>query len=164
MWDTVGGPTGYNAASFYTSSQNADGHSSQLSARCPPELLRAVDVMVSSGYFPPLKTTSDLVRDAIHHRLQQLNTMLGDGEVDEVLRSQRILHERIEREERLVNLHKQVRDIERVVAGYGPDGTEQAVIFLRGVLEEVAGMPPFWRDRYRGEITARFGRLLEEGD
>jgi hypothetical protein len=73
---------GYSVDKFYTQATDARGHSSDLHVRIPPDWARRLDVVFESRAFP-YKTRSDIVRDALFHRLHHLSERLSPGQQDD---------------------------------------------------------------------------------
>lgn len=67
---------GYARTHFYTAGTDKRGHSERLVARVPPTVMGEVAHLVQSGLIPEYRTAADFVRDAIHHRLHDIETMI----------------------------------------------------------------------------------------
>ena len=62
----------YAEDKFYIRHTDGKGQSASLRVTVPPELARQLQVLVESGKLP-YKTKSDVIADAIHHRLHWLD-------------------------------------------------------------------------------------------
>lgn len=81
----------YDVTEFYTRGSDARGHGENVTVRVKPEIRGELASLVASGHVPDYTTMSDVVRDAIVHRLRWLannadNAQLRDRLQDSVRR------------------------------------------------------------------------------
>ena len=152
----------YNPDNFYTFSQDTKGHSNAIHVRVPPNIMGAVDELVQSKIFEPLRTTSDFVRDAIHHRLHYLserNNSTVDSDVNSTLRAARLMQAHIDALDNLREYRKIIESAADAVNAVSDSKSEQKKL-VNNLMSEVEDMPAYWKNRYMQEIKQRFGHLL----
>lgn len=64
--------TAYSIDKFYTQSTDKRGHTEHIRVGLPPGLLAKVQELVQGSQFPDYRTSQDIVRDAVYHRLHYL--------------------------------------------------------------------------------------------
>jgi len=74
---------GYDESKFYTRATDKRGFSQDFHFRVAPDWLRIMEEVFDSKVFP-YKTKSDIVRDALFHRLHWLRQQMLSGKQDEV--------------------------------------------------------------------------------
>lgn len=79
---------------FYTGGSDKRGHSERMSVRVPPIVAGEILRLVQSGKIPEYRTTSDMVRDAVYHRLHDLEAMINDPKFTNRTSIVRLLAER----------------------------------------------------------------------
>lgn len=62
----------YDIDNFYTASEDKHGHSAHVAIRVSKTMAAVMQQVLESRQFPAYTTTSDIVRDAIYHRLRHL--------------------------------------------------------------------------------------------
>lgn len=167
-WGTEIG--GYDVSRFYTRATDGQGHKESIHVKIPPYIARLMAELVESGAVPAYRTSGDIVRDALVHRLHWLDEqgyLRGSREARTLLRLQVAMQQRLDQEH---NHQTYLRQIEqtaataRSLALMGPEGVEQARSMVEQMLEAVAAVDdsPFWRERYRQaleEILKELSRL-----
>lgn len=63
----------YSVGKFYTKASDERGHNKSLRFDIPPQLAGMINEVLNSGLLP-YRSTADLIRDAIHHRLRFLTS------------------------------------------------------------------------------------------
>lgn len=81
----------YDPSHFYIKSTDGRGHGEKMSLTVPPEILGRIQAMIETRKFP-YRTTHDFIRDAVLHRLHQLNDVTLDPVLGEFLNQQRLAH------------------------------------------------------------------------
>lgn len=71
----------YSPDSFFTRATDGNGHDTVMSLKVSPALMGEIQRLVQSRIIPQYRTHSDLVRDALIHRLRYLADEF-DGSVD----------------------------------------------------------------------------------
>ena len=152
----------YSLDNFYIAAQDTKGHGNTIHARVPPNIMRAVDELVQSKAFVQLRTSSDFVRDAIHHRLHYLserNSSTVDSEVNSILRGMRLMQAHIDKLDTLREYKKVIDSAADAINAVSDSKSEQKKL-VDNLMSEVSDMPAYWRNRYTQEIKQRFGHLL----
>ena len=80
-WD-VTTPVGYNPNGFYTQASDGKGHSGKLTVKIPVNVAGEIANVYQSGKIPEIRNAQDFVRDAIIHRLHQLQPILDDPDLE----------------------------------------------------------------------------------
>ena len=151
----------YNPKDFIVPAGDDKGHNIRLQVRCIPAYSRRIDVLVSSRKFP-YKTSSDLIRDAIHRHLNFLSELEPKIPVNmaSLEMVNRIINADREKIEFAGSFEKLSRTVQELL-GRGAKGEARRLVLE--VSHQVDRMEAgYWRDWYRQEIKSRFGHLLEE--
>lgn len=97
---------GYRSDDFYIGSTDTRGHSQNMQVPLPTNIAGRVGELVQSKEFPAYRTSQDLIRDAVCHRLQRLAEMADDPEV------KKRLAEAVVMERRASQIAQHARDLE----------------------------------------------------
>lgn len=68
---------GYSPDQFFTPASDTKGHSERVRVNLRPDVLPALGALVASGQFEAYRSTHDVIRDAIYHRLHWLADQAG---------------------------------------------------------------------------------------
>lgn len=151
----------YNPRDFIVPAGDNKGHNIRLHVRCNPAYGRRIDVLVSSRKFP-YKTSSDLIRDAIHRHLNFLIDLEPKIPVD--MASLEMVNKIINAERESIEFGKSFEKLSgnvQELLGRGAKGeASRQVLEVSHLVDRME--PGYWRDWYRREIKNRFGYLLEE--
>ena len=150
----------YDMDKFYTTAKDTKGFSASMHTRIPPTIETQISRLVHSKRFEELQTPSDFVRDAIFHRLTYLSDKVNDSPLSNVLRTVRMIQERINAEQCYQDFKQIIDDAAQVVNSYGHDGIQEAKKYVSDLISEVEDMPTYWKNKYVREIKQRFGHLL----
>ena len=74
----------YSPDEFYTHATDKKGHCVSIRTAVPPTAASAVDAYVASPLFPSYKTSQDVMRDALFHRLQWLEDNMTGQSADDI--------------------------------------------------------------------------------
>lgn len=155
-WNTEGNE--YSASQFYTRSTDGLGNYRHQRVNVPPEMAARMATIVAKDYVPEYRTAQDLIRDAIHHRLQWLEKRINDGELEQVLSVER-------RRAEVERLRMEVEDLSRMVTESEQTLTAAAVAedwpSLARALESITDHSNEIREPYAGrlyELVKRFKR------
>lgn len=84
-WETISDDGWYDPKRFYTYGQDKKGHSVTVRTNIPKNLIGELKRLVESGKVPEYRAISDMVRDAIYHRVKTISQWIEDGDLsDEV--------------------------------------------------------------------------------
>lgn len=75
---------GYDPTKFYISSADSKGHQYTLNKINLPQSYAGLLGLIRD-YYPEYRTNADVVRDALVHRLSQLNARVQDGEITQMM-------------------------------------------------------------------------------
>ena len=81
----VSTPSGYNPNAYYTQASDKKGHSAKMGVKIPVTIAGEVGVVVSSDKIPEYRTVQDFIRDAIIHRLHDIQQILDDPDLERKL-------------------------------------------------------------------------------
>lgn len=124
-WQTLStSKSEYSRSEFYCKSRDKGGEHWPLRVHFPEQVINAISVIVAGKEIPDYRTSSDFVRDAVVHRLHDVNEALQSKEIDYAVTSVVMLNkvERLaaeqEAEKRMVEHWKAVfENAERVEVG-----------------------------------------------
>lgn len=80
-WETTA-PTGYSKSMFYTQASDKKGHSAKITVKFPVNVAGELASAVQSGKIPDYKTAQDFVRDAVIHRLHDIQGLIDDPDLE----------------------------------------------------------------------------------
>lgn len=85
-FDPFGGEdNGYKRTNFYTRATDGKGNSDTKYVKMSPTILGAIGELIATRQIPGYKTEADLIRDAVVHRLHDLNEMIESKALEGVL-------------------------------------------------------------------------------
>lgn len=150
--------TNYDPRHFYIRSTDGRGHGDKLSITVPPELLGRIGAIVEGRHWP-YRTSHDLIRDAVMHRLHALNEITPDDTMAEFLNQQRLLYLLEQQEMLLDNARKTVDTAKDHIwkAVHGRDW-QLAVNAIIAADRTVDGM----REPYRTDLKGIVQRAIEQ--
>ncbi len=151
----------YDPDGFVTPSQDTKGHSAKFWFRAPEGLEAQVGIIMAARRFP-YKTASDLYRHALVRHLQWLSTL--EPEMKSVMSQVQVVLNLMREEQFNLEYQGVFEEVSRTVSRYLAGGHE---VEARRVVErcqsEFEAMPEgFWRDQYTGELSRRFGYLMQQ--
>lgn len=151
-WGTEGPE--YSPDKFYCRSSDTHGHYRHVRVNVPPTMAGMLESMVESGGIPEYRTSQDVIRDAIVHRLEYLNKVYMKSE-----KYERVLA--VERRRALVEqLTLQMQEFGHLVESIRRSISEAALAgdwyALQMALDnaEIEAEGPTMRDPYKGQILA----------
>jgi hypothetical protein len=68
---------GYSLDEFYTPASDNKGHAERIRINLRPDVMPALGAIVACGQFEAYRSTHDVIRDAIYHRLHWLAEQAG---------------------------------------------------------------------------------------
>ncbi len=151
----------YQSGDFIIPSNNNQGHSVCLQARCKPEYARRIDELIHARKFP-FKTLSDFLRWAVHHGLQFLDELKPEIglEMDKLELINNIANKKREQMDFAKSLDK-ITEATHDLLSQG--ARSEAIKTVLEVQEKLESMESgYWRDWYLKELKRRFGYLLED--
>lgn len=98
-WQT---DTGYSPMAFYVTSVDEGGRST-IRVNIPTHIHAELTALVQSGKIPEYRTREDIVRDALVHRLETIQSLVGDVRLERALVAER----------RQADIDRRKRDMER---------------------------------------------------
>jgi hypothetical protein len=110
-WDPVGGKGTYDPNQFYTSASDRQGHGKEIRTQVPTEVRAEISKIIESNIIPDYQTASDLVRDAIVHRLHTLQSKIRSGELQRVLNLTVLYHDN----KRISDQREQFREMLQII-------------------------------------------------
>lgn len=149
----------YDPADFIVAPADAKGVSYRMTFRCPPNMEKSIDMILSSNRFP-FTTRGDLLRWAVQEGVKHLEAMEGltavSKQVDIITG---ILNEEASHSEFLQIFTQLDEAIHKYMADQAPEQASRVIALTKHKFES---MPDgYWRDRYLLELDKRFGHLLK---
>ena len=147
---------------FVIPASDAQGHSTKVGFRCNHAYVRRIDIIISSKKFP-YKTSSDLLRHALHLHLDYLSKLEPEIGVD--MASIEVVNEIINAEQERIDFGKSFEKLSLTVQdllsrGAGAQGEAKRLVLEVSAKVDSMGKG-YWRDWYSQEIKNRFGYLLK---
>lgn len=157
----------YSPDNFYTRATDGKGHSELVHVKLPPHVASALAAIVQSRAVPEYRTTQDLIRDAVVHRLHYLRSSGAAEGIDSIVRFEESARKTLWHQERMKALEEivtQAASTARELATSGPQGKEEARKMIQDLYAQILEIKdsPFWRDRYLSELKSRLGPLMGE--
>lgn len=155
---------GYRDNEFYTRSTDDRGHS-QLSPRIRlrPEIAQELSALVARRTIPAYRTTADVIRDAVVHRLHTI----GSIEADPAMREH--LHDTVQRiaMEEVTAAYEAEIDLsadlyQRVQATLEKAMRIQDFVALRTFIEQIRTRADDMRDPFRSQLLELLNRTEAE--
>lgn len=157
----------YSPKKFYTKSSDSKGHSDTIWLKVPVSLSSALAAIVQSRAIPEYRTSQDICRDAIVHRLHYLyETGMIKG-VESAMRRQMAIETLLEREEWASKFSETVdrvtEHVNMLLRERDPDAEAEAARLVKSIYAEAAGMTdtPYWQKKYTRFLEENFGFLLD---
>lgn len=163
-WHVDGG--GYSLDQFYTASSDRKGGTAQLRVNFPPHFAAEMAHIVYRHIVPEYRTPHDIVRDAVHHRLEYLGVHLSDPAIMRAVNQNR----------RLATIERQMMDLEAMQSfldmvnelysrGRGLEDREAVRMAVQHIEDELPGMREPWTSRVLKVLDEAKEYLAEgEGD
>lgn len=152
-WDTEPEDADYSTHEFYTRATNKHDHSVPASVRLDPSISGEMNALIASGKIPHYRTVSDLIRDAIYHRMHFLTHELNVG--DEELRG---LLAREREQTRLEQARARIEGIEQTLAtcqaNINDARARNDAWLLDQTRESLERLADAWNEPYRGKARA----------
>jgi len=148
-----------DAADFRVSASDAQGHGEHIQFKVPPGMMRQVDEIVTSRWFP-YPTKSDLLRHALKVHLEWLVSI---SPVQSFIQQIDAVNTIMVEEEYQASFLKSVDKLQTIVIDHQRTGREeQAISLIRRVKSQVENMPEdaVYRKLYLHEIEVRWGSLM----
>ena len=76
---------GYDARHYYTQSSDSKGHHAKIQVKLPTNIAGEIARLVQSGVIPEYDTAQALVRDAVIHRLHEVNAWIKDEDLSRTI-------------------------------------------------------------------------------
>ena len=147
----------YDSDFVFTTATDSKGHGEHVHSRVPHSILGRIAAVVQSPN-TSYSTTSDLIRDAIYHRLFYWQDKLNDGETYNVLARLRIMQSVLDEQETIKAFNDNLRKIRDVSDYYRRENAKAEARKLAAELQEIAGSihGKFWRDRCLKMLSEEF--------
>lgn len=154
----------YSPDRFYTRATDKKGHSETVHLKIPPELASAIAHIVQSRAIPEYRTSQDMIRDAIFHRLRYLRESgLLDSRMVTVVGFEEFAQDLFTFEERMEAFGETIRQAEEWVRKLGWNSAEARDMVGKLYAKALAIQDSeYWRNKYVEEIERKFGSLLED--
>lgn len=150
-WETSRDDADYNPDEFYTRATNKHDHSTPVSVRLDPTICGQMDALIASRDIPHYRTRTDIIRDAIYHRLHYVTHDLnvGDDEFRELLTRER-------EQARMEQARAQCADIEKMIdtarANLADAAAKRDTWLLEATRESLQRQLDTLREPYRSQV------------
>jgi hypothetical protein len=157
-WDTS--TPGYDRRKFYTQASDRKGHYVQVRVNVPTTIAGEIARFLAGGYVEEYGTQSDLVRDAIVHRLWELSQMVNDGTLERTVSMHTIYSQAVAKQVERETFADMVAAIEENCSYYlEQNQITELRTYLEDLLEQREVVPVEHRERYIDVIEQRLKRL-----
>lgn len=155
-WD-VTTPIGYNPNAYYTQASDKKGHCAKFQVRVPVNVAGEIATVYQSGKIPEIRNAQDFIRDAIIHRLHQLQPILDDPDLERQIgmwtianTALRARQAREEYAEMMTAIGEQVQHLQVT------NQTDKLRSYLTELVDKTEiAIPPEFRQEYREEMNLR---------
>lgn len=150
----------YNFEEFIFPASDTKGHSSPIGFRCKSGYLRQMDVFIAAKKFP-YKTSSDLLRHALHAHLHWLAEL--EPKIPVRLSILDAAVELARAQQMLLKYQQTVREIATTVEQLTREGlASEARKLVKNIMQEIEDDPveDAWKDRLRKELLEKYGYLF----
>lgn len=159
----VDSPNSYSVFEFYTQAKYPSSESATIHSRIPITLHGRLARIVESGRIEQYSTISDMVRDAIQHRVHFLeeNEYI---EPDDTIRRLRMISRRNEEQKNNRDFVHTIEDTKAQINFFLSCGDrEKALAYLQQTVNDIDGMSDeWWRSRFLKALAADFLDLLKQ--
>jgi hypothetical protein len=151
---------GYSPEKFYVKATDSKGHSANLRVHVPPIFAERVSALIASRTFPEYRTLADFVRDAMYHRLYQLEHRLYQFGVPDGLAMLAIKEEALRLDHLLDEAQATVATVSKAVQRMVRLGQEQtARAIVQSAVESLPDHPAV-RAAYWAGLKSEFGAWI----
>lgn len=146
---------------FLVPAQDQHGHSARLESRCPPSMVRDVNILVETKLFP-WKNKSDFVRWAVVAGYKAASEAVESGLISNMSATTRTLIMAYQAEQANLDYRDTLDYMTKTISQLLSSGaTVNAKRLVRETLASIANMDDaYWRKRYDDDFTERFGYLV----
>lgn len=142
----------YDPAAFYCESQDHNGHSANMRVHIKPEIRAGIERLIATGKLAhtPVNSFSAFVRDALHHRLHQVEQMVDDPFFAHFIENARLAAVIQTRHAELLSDLQLIADAKLVLeAGMNANDVQN----VQTQLLDYESMIPGSREPYAGQLT-----------
>ena len=115
-WEGVDGK--YDPDKFYTAGGDSKGHSGEIRARFPTQVIGGISAIVESRVIGDYKTRGHFLRDAAFHRLYTIKKLMDDPELDRMISMATLIHGAVAREKDLVEAENHLERVGDLLRRY----------------------------------------------
>jgi len=115
-WDGVDGK--YDPDKFYTAGGDSKGHSHEIRAQFPTQIVGSIGAIVESRVIPEYKTKGHFLRDAAFHRLHVIQRIMADPELDRMVSMATLIHGAVQREKDLAEAENHLERVGDLLRRY----------------------------------------------
>jgi hypothetical protein len=154
-------PKKYDPGDFIVAPSDTRGVSYRMTFRVSPDMEKAIDQIVASNRFP-FSTRGDVLRWCVREGVRLLDQMEPVTSVTKRIDTlSAILNEETAHAEFMHIFEHLSESVQRYLADQAP---EQATRVIALAKHQFMMMPEgYWRERYLGELSKRFGHLMGGG-
>jgi hypothetical protein len=151
-----------DAAEFLVPIQDHRGHSSQVVFRVPPEMKRAISIVLAKAPETGWLTSSDFWRWAARHGLQYIESKIKDSELSNMNRRITAMRDILVEEAALVEFRQVFELAAKTIQKLEDDNPREVMPTLMKLKEQIDDMDdPSWRQSWQKKFQAQFGHYLK---
>lgn len=139
----------YSPDRFYMRSTDGHGHSAHVRVNVPPQLMARLEDVVMSRRFP-YRSTQDVVRDAINHRLHSLSELEPEVVPEESLANER---RKSQTELRLLEIQSNTEEVKLANNALGAAVANEDWFALNDLLTHLETVAEGMREPYRSQLS-----------
>lgn len=133
---------------FFMRSSDGHGHSAHVRVNVPPQVMARLEDVVMSRRFP-YRSSQDVVRDAISHRLHQLSELAPDIVPEEALANER---RKSQTELKLLEIQAMTEEIKLGNQALGAAVANEDWMAVNDLLSHLETVAEGMRQPYRGQL------------
>ncbi len=155
-WETTT-PVGYNPDMFYTQASDKKGHTAKITVQFPVNVAGEIASVTQSGKIPDYKTAQDFVRDAVIHRLHDIQGIIDDPDLERKIGMWTIHNEALKARQQREEYVNMMLAIEEHISHLTATRQDKRLReFLNDLLEKAEiAIPDEFRAGYVSDLTLR---------
>lgn len=155
-WETTA-PTGYGKNMFYTRASDKKGHTAKLTCKFPVNVAGEIASAVQSGKIPDYKTSQDFIRDAVIHRLHDIQGLIDDPDLERKITMWTIHNEALRARQQREEYVDMMSAIEEHIAHLtGTRQDKKLRLYLNDLLDKAeTAIPEEFRAGYVSDLNLR---------
>jgi len=147
---------GYDARNFYTQSSDSKGHHAKIQVKVPTNIAGEIARLVQSGVIPEYDTAQALIRDAIIHRLHDVNQWVKDEGLQRTITMWTIHEDAIHKANQRDQFKEMMHAIDEHAQFLINRGNQDAAReYVTDLLDKTDAVPTEFRSEYIGNLEGK---------